>query len=435
MTIFPVPEGSEERQLGIDFFLTGQEGFGGRLRREAGDFRVREVSEMPDEGFGEMTAAIITSKNWETNRLVRTLARNLRISRTKVFFAGTKDKRAVTTQLFVIHAPLRDIEALAIPDVTIERAYPTARRIDIGDLYGNAFEIRITEIDDLQAAEASANEVSRIVSELGGFINYFGVQRFGAVRPITHKIGRFIVEGRFREAVECYLWDCPEKEREEVRLAREMLRRSGDYSEALREFPKTMGFEKAMLNHLVVNNDDWVGALSVLPRNLLMMFIHAYQSYIFNRTLSARLAAGLPLDTPVEGDVLLKLDRFGLPDHNEHVIAEAHNLNKLAMLVKRGKAFVSAPLLGHESEFAKGQVGEIERKTFEAEGLGLDAFIIPHLEKMSSKGTRREVLAPVRDLTSGIDGDALKLTFELNKGCYATSLLREYMKADSLLAY
>ena len=59
-----------------------------------------------------------------------------------------------------------------------------------------------------------------------------------------------------------------------------------------------------MLNYLVEHPGDYAHSFDVLSVNLKRLFVHAYQSYLFNRILSRRLAAGMPLDRAVEGDVV-----------------------------------------------------------------------------------------------------------------------------------
>ena len=233
------------------------------------------------------------------------------------------------------------------------------------------------------------------LTELGGFPNYFGVQRFGAVRPITHKIGRLIIEGEFKKAVDSYLSETVGVENDLTMEARQRLAKEGNYAEALVYYPDHLGFEKAILNHLAIEPDGYIEALHQLPRNLLMMFTHAYQSYIFNRTLSRRMELGLPLNVPVPGDAVLKMDKHGLPAHNNWILANEGNIPKLVKLIQRNKAFVSAPLVGHETVFSEGEPGEIERKVFEEEKIGQKEFLIPKMERLSSKGTRREILAPL----------------------------------------
>ena len=91
----------EEQNVGLETFYTETKGIGGKLRSIPEDFIVEERFSNPKhDEKGPFCIATITSKNWETNQLVRTLGKNLQVSRKRIHFAGTKDKRAVSTQLF-----------------------------------------------------------------------------------------------------------------------------------------------------------------------------------------------------------------------------------------------------------------------------------------------------------------------------------------------
>ena len=91
---------------------------------------------------------------------------------------------------------------------------------------------------------------------------------------------------------------------------------------------------------------------------------------------------------------------------------------------------MSAVLYGSQSTFASGEPGEIERAVVSEDGAEPRDFLIPDMPRISSKGTRREILAPIRSLEAGVDGSNLRVSVELTRGAYATCLLREYMKAD-----
>jgi tRNA pseudouridine13 synthase len=407
-----------ESDIGISVFLTKAKGIGGRLKKNPEDFVVNELSifpEMKDEGA--FTAAVL-------------------MSRGRVHFAGTKDKRAVTTQLFVIQASPKDVQNLKIPDVEVLEAYRTDKRIMLGDLLGNEFEIAIRDIP--VAGEDVKKSVSSVRNEIiktGGFPNFFGIQRFGAIRPITHLVGKAIIMGDFEGAVKTYVANPVEGESPAEFEARKALEESGDYGEALRTYPKTLSFEKAILNHLVKHEDDFVGALYQLPKNLLMMFVHSYQSYVFNLALSERLRSGMPMNEPIEGDLVLAMDKRGLPDRDRWIEAGPENIEKLGKRCSEGKAFVSGALFGSKSILAKGEMGELERTIIEKEDLRPKDFIIPKMPELSSEGTRRELLASVKEIDVQVLEDRVVLRFKLTKGCYATSLLREFLKSGDFRDY
>ncbi len=423
----------DESVVGVSGYLTPGAGLGGRVKASPEDFVVDEIPvDLPRSEAGRFTVARLRTRNWETNRLVRELARRLRISRKRIAFAGTKDRRAVTTQLFQFDDVPELLGSLRMKDVEVLETFRTDRSLEIGDLLGNRFSVVVREIP--LPREEIGRRATAVADELrahGGFPNFFGIQRFGSVRPITHVVGRHIVRGEFREAAMAYVAHPIAGEDPESFAVREGLEATGDVAAALRAFPKEWGFEKAILNRLAASPDDFVGALQVLPLNLLIMFVHGYQSFLFNRILSERMREGLPIDAPVEGDIVLGTRPDGRPDRERQIAVDRGNLEKAAAQCRAGKAFVTGVLYGSESEYAAGRPGEIERRIVEAEGLRREDFIVPAIPRLSSRGTRRELLAPIRDLEWEAGEGTLTLRFSLTPGCYGTSLLREFLKVPA----
>jgi tRNA pseudouridine13 synthase len=183
-----------------------------------------------------------------------------------------------------------------------------------------------------------------------------------------------------------------------------------------------------LIRYLKEHSDDYIGAIGQFPKNLAIMFIHAYQSYLFNKIISGRFKAGIPLNEPIEGDLILPVDEHGLPVHKTWILVTKSNIEKITKQCRAHKAYVSGVLFGNQTEFAQGMFGELEAKVIEEEGIVPDDFIIPELPFISSKGNRRELISPVREFKFQITPNCVKMTFGLIKGAYATSLLREYMK-------
>ena len=116
-------------------------------------------------------------------------------------------------------------------------------------MVGNKFKIKVTS--------SSNNEhITNIFSELEGFFpNYFGIQRFGAVRPITHIVGEKIVQGDYEGAVLDYLTiGSPNFAGHE---GREYLSETKDFTKSLEKFPPHMLFERQLLGHLSRNEGDY----------------------------------------------------------------------------------------------------------------------------------------------------------------------------------
>lgn len=420
-----------EAAIGMRNYLCDTEGTGGHLKTFAEDFIVREISDPPRaKDNGDFTVATVTTRNWETNRMVRMLSRSLGISRERIGFAGTKDKRAVTTQLMSFQGN-PDLSKVDLKDLTVSDPYRAARGIQIGDLIGNSFEITVRDLTmPMGDVARTLDEDAAIIRKVGGFPNYFGVQRFGVVRPVTHMVGERLVRGDIEGAVRLYISYSTPDEDPELQAKRKELETCTDWKTAMPEIPENMSFEKMMAGVLADDPDDWVGAISILPSNLQMMFVHAYQSKLFNEMLSRRMDAGLPLNMPVEGDIVVPIDSNRIPQHENPILTTSKNIDLVARQVRAGRAFVTLTLFGSDSTLSEGEMGEIERKVIEEEGLKPEDFVIPELPRCCSKGSRREILCPVKDLKYSVGEDTYKLAFDLPKGNYATCLLREFMKSE-----
>jgi tRNA pseudouridine13 synthase len=432
MTALHVPDPpTGEEEMGMLGFATSTPGLGGRLRAEPEDFVVEERSLLPQEARnGSFTAVTIRLHNWETNRFVRQMSRRLGISSRRVRFAGTKDKRAVTTQLFTVEAPVDSLRGLRMTDVEVLSLAPTDRHIGLGDLVGNDFRVTVTDLDtDGAEARRRVEGILEEVRALGGFPNFYGHQRFGVSRPVSHLVGRELVHGDVRSACMTYLVHEGPGEDEGTRRARRDLREHGDPRQALRDFPKNLGNERNMLEHLLHHPDDHQGAMERLPFNLRLMFIHAYQGLAFNLVVAERLRAGLPMDRPLEGDLLVPVDERGNPRHDRSVPVTGRNLAKAERQVERGRALVSGLVPGTDAPLAEGEMGEIERSVMERMGTGPGDFRIVDMTDLTSPGIRREVAITVVDPAWELEDGRVTFSFGLQKGCYATCVLREFMKS------
>ncbi|OTF11534.1 tRNA pseudouridine(13) synthase TruD, partial [Halorubrum sp. SD612] len=128
-----------EQAVGIDHYVSDADGIGGRLRESPEDFRVRELeafdAEPPDADRGSYPELVVraTLRDWDTNDFARRLSDALGVSRERVSWAGTKDKRAVTTQLFTV----RGVDGDELPEVRgaeVEALGRAGRSLSFGDL-------------------------------------------------------------------------------------------------------------------------------------------------------------------------------------------------------------------------------------------------------------------------------------------------------------
>ena len=430
---------NSEKKIGIETFITSFNGIGGKLRTIPEDFYVSEISKYPPiNNKGKYVIGDVTVNNWETNHLVSEISKKLHISRKRIQFAGTKDKRAVSKRLMSFYnISCEELKNIRIKDVEIDNIYRTNKPVKIGSLLGNRFEIKIRNIK--LKSEKLDNDLIYFLKRNTGFPNFFGIQRFGIIRPITHIVGKNIVNCNYKNAVMTYIANPIKEENENEYNLRSNLEKTLDFSEALKLYPKHLRYEKAILNVLVNNSDDYITALKELPNNLLTMFIYAYQSYLFNKILSLRIKNKLPLNSAIIGDIILPI-RNNV--YEKEINVTNSNISKVNKQISKGKAFVSALLLGSDSKFSNGEMGEIEHKIINEEKIDPRDFIIPDIPHLSSSGSRRAIYAFARNLDFKIIQDninkgkhMINLNFELNKGSYATSFLREIMKTNVIQNY
>jgi tRNA pseudouridine13 synthase len=450
--------------IGLVGYATQTNGIGGLIKSRVTDFRVEEIATTVHlDNRGRFTVARITLTNWETNRFCNQLAAKLRIPRNRIFFAGTKDKRAVTSQLFVIDAPMNKVADVDLPDVEIEVLGRTHQKIGFGNHRGNRFTIVVRGCCDQEGRPLSdteaLEEVERISQQLSQalgpnrFPNWIGPQRFGSGRPVTPYVGREVIAGDFEAAVMTYLSMEGPNEEPEAATIRTAIREHGINEEFLTTMPRWMGFERRMMEHLLAHPDDHVGAFRQLPTNLQLMTVHALQSIVFNKSLQRRIDAGLPLTLPVAGDIVGRVDEKGQLDVNSCIVAEERTLSRLARNCEMGRLLTTGPLPGSEHTTSEGVPGDLERATLKAEGLENVSWDVEAVPRLSSKGTRRGLVAafeefsvdtvPIADArTMGErwmkgptdddrwhpEGACLRFRFTLGSGSYATVLLREFMQ-------
>ena len=450
--------------IGLEGYATESNGIGGVLKARVTDFRVDEISTTVSlDPRGRFTVAGITLTNWETNKFCNNLAKRLGISRNRIFFAGTKDKRAVTQQIFVIDATQHKVAELEIPDVEIEILGRTHQKIGFGNHRGNRFTIIVrgcchsdgtpmTEDEALSEAESIRHKLQLSLGE-GVFPNWIGPQRFGSGRPVTAEVGKHVLAGNFQQAVLTYLSMEGYEENEEVAAFRKHIRDNGPTKEALDLAPKWLGFESRMLEHLINNPDDYLGAFKKLPNNLQLMTIHAAQSIIFNKSLNRRLSSGLPISTPVEGDLVGRIDEKGQLNVNSCVTVEHRTLPRISRNCQLGRLVSTGPLPGSEIFVADGEAKDIELAAIKECGLENVDWLVEEIPRLSSKGTRRALITTFNDLFIDSvpialdeslgekwnkgpsensrwhpEGACLRFRFSLSSGSYATTLLREFMQ-------
>jgi tRNA pseudouridine13 synthase len=417
-----------ERAIGLGFYATSTAPVAATLKGDADDFVVREISSypMPDPG-GRFAVLRVRSRNWEQHELAARLESRLGLGRNAIAWAGTKDRRAVAERLLSYQGRVPD-RPIELPGVELMEAYQARDGLSLGHHYGNSFSIRLTEVDDPAIAAESFRRSTAELVALTAVPNFFGPQRFGEVRPVTHLVGQALAAGDTAAAVEVYLAGLPESSGEEGRTARLHYAETHDARRALEEFPSAYRFERQMLERLARGATP-ESALRALSRELRLLFVHAVQSWMFNRWLTARVEAGLSLVEPEAGDTILRVARDGTVPSRDPVPVDAGNLFECRETVRRGRARLAAPLIGYGTERPSGRPGELYDRVLRETGVTPNGFRLPSFPEISSAGAwRASTIAPPPVGIAVVGESTVRVDFALPKGSYATVLVREFLK-------
>ena len=435
-----------DKMLGIEVYATKNPGLSGFIRESADDFVVEEILVDGSRASicGVIPAKVLSSssqrqrfllcvlvkRNWDTFIAIKNIAKALCIDQGRVHIAGIKDAKAVTAQFITLdNVPMEDVEKVDIKDLTLYPIGYLREQMGLFYLLGNSFTITITNIKQELNIRDFLTETNKELEALGGIPNFFGHQRFGTIRPITHLVGKTLSLGNFEEAALLFLAKSSMHEHPESRKARQQLEETRNFEHAAENFPKSLRFERMMLFHLAKKPGDFIGAFQKLPLKLQALFVQANQSYLFNRFLSERLKRGLPLDAAVVGDFVVGVERSGLPLPTVNKVVAPESLDVVNAQVKLGKLRVALPIFGTKQKLSLGVMGEIEREVLATEGIEDKPIRLNELSRAGGSGGLRSVLAPVREFKiQRVTDDAAQISFILNRGCYATVVLRELLK-------
>jgi len=309
-----------------------------KLKQAPEDFVVREISAIVPGKEGKYTYFSLKKRDYTTLKALQTISQATRTPVTWFGCAGNKDKVAVTEQVCSVENVTPDsLRSLALKDIDIKPLGKGEKPVSLGDLKGNAFEIVVRDIDALPVKKTR-------------FVNLFGEQRFS-----THnaEIGKAIVKRDFKQAIALIL---------------------ASKSDAAQDVHKV----------LAAQPKNYLTALKALPLKLLKLYVHAYQSLLWNELAQ------------------------------EH--AKNHHEN------------IKLPVVGF---------GTVPDKNLDAilkrEGITPRDFVIKEFPELSSEGTERDAYAEAQDFAmEALEDDELNqgrkkvvLRFILPPGSYATEFVRQ----------
>ncbi len=445
-----------EKFIGIEVYSTSKiEGISGIYKYSFKDFIVKEIMSSGrileikenyqsqlflEELKDRYTTFNLVKINMDTFKALRVISKALKISPDFFHYAGLKDRCSISVQKVSIKGNFVErLKKLRLRDIFIRCISPTKRPTKLGGNRGNNFTIVIRNLENkINLKENIENLFKSLINK--GFPNYFGIQRFGQYRPNSHNVGYYLLQNDHKRAFNEFVTTIYSTESSRLQFIRGTIKGEDDFEKAYNTFPKGLNYERTMIKYLINNPGDYKGAFEVLPRDLKILFISAFQSYLFNKMITLRVKKGLSLFNPVKGDTISILD-----DENGHITQIKYiygNLNGfydkyLEKAIELKRAVIVVPIIGYKSnsdEFPL--MKNLFNDIIQQDNIDLNIFNNEILYQFEFKGTYRAMITkPIGLQIIELKDDDIfpgkkKLKFELSlhKGSYASILLREIMK-------
>ena len=389
-----------DSEIGILSYTTNFPGCGGIIRKQKEDFHVSELIKektsskiCSESGFAVYK---LQKRGIDTTHALGEIFKKHSI---RLKSLGLKDASAITEQfVFTTYKTDKHFE-INEQNYNLTKVGFADKILSKKDMIGNHFRIKI---------EGASNELEKF-SEFDKILNFYGYQRFGSRRPVTHLIGRSIIQKNFTAAVDLLLSFTSEYDSNENTKLRQLMSDASKYSEAIKIIPRGMDLEKITLKEMIEHNDP-VRALRALPLSIRRFFVQAYQSYIFNRTLSSSLDAGEELFSPQSNDV-------------------CYNKNgELGKFENDPLQRLSIPFVGY-SYYKKTRFHHYIEKILHDEEITHKDFFSKDIQEISNEGGFRN--SSIKCDNYSIDDNTV--SFSLSRGSFATIVLREIIKPENPL--
>ena len=333
----------------------------------------------------------------------------------RVSYGGLKDKRAVAIQ----YVTPTSRKSLRPPEVITDKF--SARLIGFvpnpissGIIVGNRFEVTLRDCCPeigRRAEEALQLAADRLMP------NFYGFQRFGASGPGTHRVGRAIVRKEFGEAVRLILSDVQLQDDGQT-LAAKGAFGAGKYDDGLRMLSRGQDVESMVARSLSRNPGDWVKALRAIPVNLRRLYVEAYQSLIFNETMSEAIARGEDISKPLHGDNWAEVSEDGMVTSGVHGTRDEPATNGVPMV----------QLVGYATRDYGSRFDSCVNFVLDKEDIKAKDFYVKEMQEVSAEGGFRRPHMMIKDSSWIVKDSTAFVKFTLARGQYATVLLREIIK-------
>lgn len=372
-----------------------------KIKAKPEDFFVKEIIDIPLKDKGEYAYYRLKKKDRNTVDIVRELAQKFRLPVKDITFAGLKDKNAVTEQYLAIKGLKNPPERVEGDSYKLTLVGFADQPLELGKFKGNYFEIVVRNLTKRERENAERNIP---FVEKNGFANYFGEQRFGSIKNAKEFLIKHLLRHKYEEALREYLLSYSD-----WRMKRRLKKLWGNWREFLKAMPKAATYERKVVEELA-KGVSFKQAFMALPKNVRLMFAFTFQSYLWNRYLYRFVVRYFPHCRVPAG--IKDWEYAFYTKMNDAIFEEIKDLE--------------IPYLGIEYKPQNPKVERVIREILEEEGITPEILKEERIGiKLFTDGVRKAIAIPQGLRMERVSRSAVKLSFVLPPGSYATVLLRK----------
>jgi tRNA pseudouridine13 synthase len=386
-----------------------------KLKCQPEDFRVEEMPLVSPAGHGRYTFYRLTKRNLGTIEAVEAICRRWNLASRQVSYGGLKDRHAVTVQYMTIADGVT--KPINAPNFELEPVGRLAHAYGPQHFRGNRFELVLRDMTDADVARASS-EISSLSND--GLPNYFDDQRFGSVGHSGQFIGHAWLTGDHERALKLALAEANPFDRSGIKGQKTILRAYwGQWTEAKARLERSSA--RSIVTYLVDHPTDFRGAFARLRREFRTLYFSAFQSHLWNIILSR----WIELSTEPDQRVYIDLKAGRVPFPRRLTREQVHTLIESPI-----------PLPSSRNPLPSSVLGKVIQDVLKSFQLEWPDLRVKHLKDVFfSKGSRSCLLFPEKLELQTIDDHlhpgrrAVRLSFELSKGSYATIMVKRITAA------
>lgn len=388
-----------------------------KVKQTPNDFIVREISNYIPTKEGAESVYRLSKTGLGTIEAVNLILQLWNIRRPSLSTGALKDRHAQTDQLISIYrGPQKDLRHQAF---NLKYLGQSAQPIRPDSFSANHFTVVLRDLSgsDTEKIQERAEEINRY-----GLANYFDDQRFGSVRGGNEFAAKLLIKRDYEGALKIALTATSKEDRSAVRRIRQTIAENWpDWKKCFESIGRSS--ERSIINYLIMHPLNFRQAFELINPSLVLLYLHAYQSFIWNTGLSKWLMKHLAPARKKNNHIIKIPYLLG-----DFVFYQSASRETLAILKN-----LSIPFMTHKAQFPDKETADIFSGILKTEGMGQADFRIRGMAKTYfRKGQRQAIIFPESLSVKGIEKDELAksqrlkaiLEFQLPRGAYATIIIK-----------